>query len=389
MTVREFGNAMGNPLARPRTGTSAASPIGDVTVSVNSLSDKYLEADGSLVSSLDFPLLPRAYAEVSGTVATGRTMPASNEWSAVCYGNGIFVAVAGRQSATNLAAWSVDGITWNLVSISALPGARWSSVCYGAGIFVAVSVASNSGAWSADGITWNSLTLPAVAGYSSIAYGNGMFVAIPSNAGTASTVAASSPDGLTWTARAMATSFIWYSVTYGKGLFVAVGTTNSGGSTNGYNTSTDGITWASSSRNLPSSQAWQTVGFGGGFFVALAYGSTVAARSADGISWIQTSLPSGGNWNSVAYGDGVFIAVAFINQSYAYSRDGLTWVLVSAGMLTSSYWKGIAFGAGTFVAVAGDPTTSSATISVAYSGTQSRLPSINLAYPYKAYVRVK
>ena len=50
-----------------------------------------------------------------------------------------------------------------------------------------------------------------------------------------------SPDGQTWTPRAAAEANAWNSVTYGNGLFVAVAKSG----TNRVMTSPDGITWAS------------------------------------------------------------------------------------------------------------------------------------------------
>jgi hypothetical protein len=51
-----------------------------------------------------------------------------------------------------------------------------------------------------------------------------------------------SPDGITWTSRTSAADNQWYSVAYGNGLWVAVSITGSG---NRVMTSPDGITWTS------------------------------------------------------------------------------------------------------------------------------------------------
>jgi hypothetical protein len=95
-------------------------------------------------------------------------------------------------------------------------------------VFVAVS--GNPGtvaATSQDGITWTARTLPSSKTWSSVTYGNGVFMAVSFDTNYDSTVAATSPDGIIWTARTLPISQYWSSVTYGNGKFVVVG--------NGYN----------------------------------------------------------------------------------------------------------------------------------------------------------
>ena len=57
--------------------------------------------------------------------------------------------------------------------------------------------------------------------WSSVTYGNGLFVAVAFS-GSGTNRVMTSPDGVTWTARAAAEANYWFSVTYGNGLFVAV-----------------------------------------------------------------------------------------------------------------------------------------------------------------------
>ena len=79
------------------------------------------------------------------------------------------------------------------------------------------------------GSSWTARTLPSSAGWQSVTYGNGVFVAVATGGGTA---AATSPDGITWTAGTLPSSAPWQSVTYGNGVFVAVaGDSLLGGST--------------------------------------------------------------------------------------------------------------------------------------------------------------
>ena len=77
--------------------------------------------------------------------------------------------------------------------------------------FLAIAQGSTSEASSTDGITWTLGTLPTFGYWSSVTYGNGVFVAV-----AVPSLAATSTDGITWTLGAMPTSAYWYSVTYGN-----------------------------------------------------------------------------------------------------------------------------------------------------------------------------
>ena len=88
------------------------------------------------------------------TWTSGSTLPSSDFWADITFGNGTFVAVAGGTGSTSTkAAYSTDGTTW---SAATLPGSatRWNKVVYGGGGFTAFAYNSNRTAYSADGITW-------------------------------------------------------------------------------------------------------------------------------------------------------------------------------------------------------------------------------------------
>ena len=72
---------------------------------------------------------------------------------------------------------------------------------------------------------------------------------------------------------------------------------------------------------LPASTSWQSVTYGNGKFVAVAYGSTFAAYSDDGINWTETTMPTSTNWQSVTYGNGKFVAVTDNSNIAAYIKD--------------------------------------------------------------------
>ncbi|MEZ4195141.1 MAG: hypothetical protein R3B53_01955 [Candidatus Paceibacterota bacterium] len=92
---------------------------------------------------------------------------------------------------------------------------------------------------SLDGTVWATSTSAANNNWTSVTYGNGLFVAVSASSTTSNVM--TSPDGITWTLQTGASSNSWQAVTYGNGLFVAVASTGSGQ----VMTSTDGVTWTS------------------------------------------------------------------------------------------------------------------------------------------------
>ena len=111
---------------------------------------------------------------------TQATLPASEDWPSVCYGNGKFVAVA---SYSNIAAYSTDGVNWTQATLPT--SATWQPVCYGNGKFVAMAMNSTIAAYSTDGITWTQTTMPNKLSWKSVCYGNGKFVAMANSSNIA------------------------------------------------------------------------------------------------------------------------------------------------------------------------------------------------------------
>lgn len=268
-----------------------------------------------------------------GEVWTQQTLPGSstNQWNAVAYGGGVFVAVRDGSSA----ATSTDGVTWTLRDMPSTAG--WKEVAYGNGTFVAVGHNSNYAVTSADGIAWTQRTLPSTQDWQAVSYGNGRFVAV----GQSSNIAAISLDGVTWTQATLPSTQSWMDVTYGNGIFVAVAF-----SSNIAATSADGSNWTQ--RTLSSNQGWVSVAYGGGAFVAVS--STLLSTSTDGIIWVSRSPPSGTIWRDVTYGNGTFVAIRFSSSDAATSTDGITWE--RRDLPVSALWASVAYGNDIFVAVA-------------------------------------
>ena len=101
--------------------------------------------------------------------------------------------------------------------VSASPRRFASTVMVG--LLVLAAVAGPATPARADGETWTARTAAEANVWRSVAYGNGLWVAV---AASGTNRVMTSPDGITWTARAAAEANSWYSVAYGNGLWVAV-----------------------------------------------------------------------------------------------------------------------------------------------------------------------
>ena len=139
-----------------------------------------------------------------------------------------------------------------------------------------------------------------------------------------------------------ATTF-WYSACYGNGKFVAVAYDSTIAAY-----STDGINWTQAT--LPTRESWISVCYGDGKFVAVAEYTNIAAYSTDGINWTQATLSTNAQWHSVCYGNGKFVAVAYDSSIAAYSTDGVNWT--QATLPTDAMWTSTCYGNGKFVTVA-------------------------------------
>ena len=252
-------------------------------------------------------------------------------WTSIIYGNGGFVATT--KSAYNYVMTSLDGVTWR-----AQRGEHIDSLTYGNGIFVALDVDPMT---SPDGITWTKRISPRN-WWSSVTYGNGLFVAVPyrrwvQNSDEYRTVM-TSPDGILWTARSTilpettTDDHQWTSITYGNGLFVAVSEIG----ISRVMTSPDGITWTAHRADIRST--WPKVMYGNGLFI-INEGNRFLT-STDGATWAEQSIS---NVKNISYDNGIFTEVTPTTQRT--SRNGVTWTLRSKDSVVS-----LTYGNGLFVA---------------------------------------
>ena len=342
-----------------------------------------------------------AYSE-DGTTWTAAILPSSALWRCVTYGDGKFVTIANN---SNKAAYSEDGITWTEMTLP--KSAYWQNITYGGGKFVAAENGGVYVAYSEDGVTWTSVRLN-WRNRSNIAYGNGRFVILSRepNINTYSCVEYSE-DGISWKETTFPIYKIWYTITYGDSKFVAL--------SNGDNTiySYDGINWYGKDieiktgdganagdrtykavkadtwhedhdklltariSELPKSVEWRSVTYGGGKYVAIAYNSSTAAYSEDGITWTAATLPTWAYWFSVTHGSEKYVTVAYDSNKAAYSDDGITWTM--ATLPSSAKWYSVTYGNGKYVTVAGN-SNKAAYSEDGITWTEATLPSSSYWY---------
>ena len=261
------------------------------------------------------------------------TLPSSQNWSAIASSGSLFVAIVNGSSTT---ARSSDGITWTTGSIGTSD--NWQDICYGNGKFVAIS--SFNYATSSDGIYWTVGALPYISVHSTsyvrVASNNSLFVVI-GNSSSGGYYAASSSDGITWTPSYGASSLgtpttSWNCITSNRTSFIAISNYIIGYSTNG-------TSWTTGpAPNMSSNQSWSAVAPIGTRYVAIAYGTNIAAYCDNiiGGNWIQTSLPTTDTWTRIISNGNTLLATAQ-SGSAAISINGIEWNSISLG---SYSWYG-------------------------------------------------
>jgi hypothetical protein len=269
-------------------------------------------------------------------------LPANaGQWSAVTYAAGLFVAL-GRSP---VVATSRTGTAWDL---HPAPGGAWSSVAFGDGEFVALS-SSSSGARemrSTNGVEWTRVNGP-LGQWSGVAFGAGRFVAVGSDGRIAT-----SADGLTWRTVWVHAKLAFTSVAYGNGRFIAVDEKQGDDLI-----SLDGLDW-SFYQITSAHQRWSGVTFGDGNFVTFNNSRRdVVASSVLGYTWTAHVRASAQILNAAAYGCDTFVALGHATQSpgrFLTSPTGAAWTSKVLTVDALARWTAIAFGASRFVAVSSD-----------------------------------
>lgn len=196
---------------------------------------------------------------------------------------------------------------------------------------------------SIDGVTW-SRQESSFGNFNSAAYGDGRMIAYGGDFGGCFGL---SENGAVWTELVNETfAGRSFALAHGAGRFVAVGPgvdpLASGGSAYA---STDGVTWADASGEIPEVRS---VTHGGDKFVAV--GTAAIAISSDGLSWTSAPFDAPRQLFDVAHGAGVFVAVGNSGSIFS-SVDGVHWSEEQSGLSGGYFLRGVTYGDGLFVAV--------------------------------------
>ncbi|MCB1121056.1 MAG: fibronectin type III domain-containing protein [Verrucomicrobiae bacterium] len=168
---------------------------------------------------------------------------------------------------------------------------------------------------------------------SSIAYGNGTFVAVGANG-----LIVTSPDGATWTGRTSGQTGIYRCVIFAENRFLAVG------SDVPVLESSNGTTWTPSNAPLYN---FYGVAYGNHTYVAVGFLGKIFS-STDGKVWTQRTSGTSSRLHSVTYGNNQFVACG-LSGTILTSTNGVTWSQQTSNSTDGLF--GIAFGNGIFVAV--------------------------------------
>lgn len=204
-------------------------------------------AGGLLVAvARGFDAGPKVMTSPDAETWTARTSPnEDSRWRDVCWSEelGLFVAVGHAARFMR----SADGINWTAGLLPVATNHDFISVCWGNGLFVAVA---NYGpdyqrvCTSPDGVTWTARTVPAKNAWRGVTFGDGLFVAVanPSYDHEApGQLVMTSPDGINWTLRNCDDQW-WEDICWGNGLFVAVSSYQAAGGQRAMS-SPDGVNW--------------------------------------------------------------------------------------------------------------------------------------------------
>ena len=218
---------------------------------------------------------------------------------------------------------------------------------------VAVSSSTTVNAYSTDGgTTWTAGgSLPGGISGTAVAVtygkynGNGRWIAL----GSGGTSAYSTNGGVSWVAGGGLAAGSWSSITYGQGVWIAV---TAAGTATSYSTD-GGQTWTAGGA-LPAVSTWISVTYGANKFVAVSSAGAVnPAYSVDGgVTWSNTEAAGylgSGTITSVHYGQGVFVVTTSSSNNMSSSADGLNWT-------TRAITR--ASGTGALAAIQGNPNQS-------------------------------
>ena len=241
--------------------------------------------------------------------------PIQNEMYYPCFGNNVFVSIA---SSGSVYSYSSDGITWNGSTLSHATG---SSLKFINGMFITPGKSTDMYiSTSSDGITWSSYSVPHTV--SDIAYGNNKYVYLPSDVPSAKyTSFYYSSDLTSWTeiTHPDIATYGPSMICFGNNMFVSVAYSSSTAIK-----SSDGITWTEFTMPMSGCDFFECIN---GKFYALFRDSSKGLITEDCINWTEFTLPKAARWGTIVYGNNKFITLTKNSNSNAcaVSYDGINW----------------------------------------------------------------
>ena len=305
-----------------------------------------------------------------------------NVWfSGIVFTNNLFVAVG----SSGLLATSPNGTNWTLRT-AGNPNNQWNAVTYGGGRYVAVgqdtaALGTNNIALSTDGTNWTTLASGFLGYFNDVTYAQGIYVAVGGSTSYSGGALYTSPNGTNWSMRVTNFFVNLSGITYGNGKFVAVGN-------NGTALSSDGTTWTLLTNSVAGSRIGVT--YGNGLYVSVGasapyYVDGVSYTSSDGTNWYFHYLSSS---ETVRFANGRFAAVGApttplvqLLASVHFSSDGTNWSdlgdtgLGGAFLAAASWerWRSLVYGNGQFAFI---PDDSSVRLTTNF---------VNFTLPYAAF----
>lgn len=236
------------------------------------------------------------------TVPSNPYTPSTNQINSVLYANGKYL-VGGNGGASNYLISSTDTVTWSTSDINY----NVNSLAYGNGIYIAVG--TNNYRVSTDAITWSSK--PNLSNTINVViYENNLYIM-----GGQSGYLVTSTDATTWTSQTsgFGTTSI-RTLAYGNGIYLA-------GGTNGYlTTSTDAVTWTTRTSGIGGTLL-SSIYANGVYLMGSSTGYLI--RSTDAVTWTPYYIAGGNSIYSLTYSGNAYVA-AYPNYIYS-SIDGITW----------------------------------------------------------------
>jgi hypothetical protein len=268
------------------------------------------------------------------------SLPSTSSWTALASGKLTVVETAGsfvsgrsyRITALGNTVFTSIGASANIVGtyfVATGAGTGTGTATPIASHVVAISSSTTVNAYSTNGgVTWTAggalpggMSGTAVAVAYGTYQGNGRWIAL----GSSGTSAFSTNSGISWTTGGSVGSGTFTSIAYGQGVFVAIttGATTTRISTDG------GQTWTAGGA-LPASSTWISVAYGANKFVAVSSdGAVDPAYSVDrGVTWSsagETGYLGTGTITAVRYGQGVFVVTTSSSNNMVSSENGINW----------------------------------------------------------------